>query len=138
MCSHRNWQGTITSLRLDINELAVIAETVSLKFIDLEFKETDTLIIEKPTYELGFKMSPSFNVYPNPTSNILKLEGSELQFFNVIEVYTILGRKLVHKQLEHSYELTLDVSGLGEGTYLLVLQSSTYEKVIKKFLVRRI
>ena len=70
------------------------------------------------------------SIYPNPTSDILKintLEGANIEIFNV------LGR-LVKSEKNVNAQHTMDVSGLSKGVYLVKLTSdnkSVTKKVIK-------
>jgi endonuclease I/chitodextrinase len=74
----------------------------------------------------------SLSVYPNPTSlNYIFVRNNE----DVkVEVYTVLGKKLIQKIIEPSNS-QLDISTLSKGIYLLKISNngnSTTRKIIKQ------
>lgn len=74
----------------------------------------------------------SLSVYPNPTSlNYVFVRNNE----DVkVEVYTVLGKKIIQKTIEPSNS-QLDISTLSKGVYLLKISNngnSTTRKIIKQ------
>jgi len=72
------------------------------------------------------------NVYPNPVSTILNIDG--IEGFKEAILYNSLGQQVMCRQLENNL-LRINVSGLAKGTYHLQLigdQSSITTKVIVK------
>lgn len=72
------------------------------------------------------------NVYPNPVSTILNIDG--IEGFKEAILYNSLGQLVMCRQLENNL-LRINVSGLTKGTYHLQLigdQSSITTKVIVK------
>ncbi len=71
--------------------------------------------------------SPSFELFPNPTDGKLNLVfGENIHGKAVIEVYNILGeRKLFHQtgHLRHGETLSLDLSGMASGLYIIKLST---------------
>ena len=57
-----------------------------------------------------------FRVYPNPTNSQLRIENYELRMGD-IEVYDVVGRKIVNCQL--SIDNSIDISHLEKGLYFL-------------------
>jgi len=55
--------------------------------------------------------SSDLSIYPNPVSNILRLEGAKSDEY---EVYDLLGRLILQGTLEYE----IDVSELPSGTYI--------------------
>ena len=55
--------------------------------------------------------SSDLSTYPNPVSNILRLEGAKSDEY---EVYDLLGRLILQGTLEYE----IDVSELPSGTYI--------------------
>ncbi len=60
-------------------------------------------------------------VYPNPTNNMLYLEGEILNHqVNEIEIYTILGQLVYDKKVKTlTGKVALDLKGLNKGVYFL-------------------
>ncbi len=71
-----------------------------------------------------FKVN-KFNIYPNPTSNILNIVGETE--INVLEVFDINGKKLLTKKNSNS----VDVQSLQTGNYYLKLNNKETVKFIK-------
>jgi hypothetical protein len=66
---------------------------------------------------------PVFSVYPNPTSNMLYFESSNVNI-EVVKVYDMLGNLLVEKRYAPFYEQSLDLSDYPDGLYLLQFNDS--------------
>ncbi|HJN54260.1 MAG TPA: T9SS type A sorting domain-containing protein, partial [Flavobacteriaceae bacterium] len=70
-----------------------------------------------------------YKIYPNPTSNIINIQG-DISDLKVI-IYDMLGKVLMQSEEQES----IDISFLKNGTYFLSLTNnstnSTY-KIIKK------
>ncbi|MCW5909369.1 MAG: T9SS type A sorting domain-containing protein [Chitinophagales bacterium] len=82
--------------------------------------------------------SEQFNasVYPNPADNQLTISSSN-DFFNnsSITVYDATGRLWLEKQMFYANKkITLDISHIPRGLYLLSLQTSKYRKAFKIFI----
>lgn len=74
----------------------------------------------------------SLNIYPNPTSDYLNVSYKESM--DRIEVYSILGQKVIETKVNHT-ETSIDLSHLAAGTYMIkviVGANSQLVKVIKK------
>jgi len=73
-------------------------------------------------------------IFPNPVTDILSLDPGELTGAGVT-IYNIVGEKVLHQQL-HSNDITeLDLTGLVNGNYILMIVSdrSTFvRKIIKQ------
>ena len=67
------------------------------------------------------------SVYPNPTNSITNIDSIEI--FNQAEVYSVLGQKIVSKQLDLNQRL--DLSELNPGFYNVVLKNNQQIKTIK-------
>lgn len=73
----------------------------------------------------------SFSVYPNPASNIVNI-SSQLTNNNTItvNVYDVIGKKLIHKVFTNTKKNTLDVSVLLSGIYYVEISNGTSRKYI--------
>ena len=63
--------------------------------------------------------SYKLQVYPNPTNGQLKITNYELRESTTIEVYNVMGQKLLFFESLKSTETTIDVSHLAKGMYFL-------------------
>jgi hypothetical protein len=76
----------------------------------------------------------SFRVYPNPTINTLQLSSPTA--IEAVEVFALSGKRILQPQLQEkkAKELTLDVSSLPSGLYIVRIQhleGSGYAKFVK-------
>ena len=74
-----------------------------------------------------------FKIYPNPVKNILNV-SSKLSILNV-KLYDVQGKLILSKNLEKNSirnNLELDISGLNNGNYLLVIDNKIMFKIIKE------
>lgn len=80
--------------------------------------------------DLGFNPvhTPSFQVYPNPTCDMLHLQG--LDNATIVRLYDLQGRCLIQQQVSGD-NLTLNISHLQQGSYFINAGDSTV-KLIKK------
>jgi len=80
------------------------------------------------------------NVYPNPSQNILNLTFNLSSQENIrLRVYDISGHLVIEQNVARamgSQRLTLDLSNLAEGSYMLDLQGQK-SKAVKRFTVLR-
>ncbi len=58
-----------------------------------------------------------FKAYPNPTSNIVNIEG--LKAGDEVAVYDVLGHRLMYQKIQHGDINTVDLSSLSQGIYWL-------------------
>jgi hypothetical protein len=84
--------------------------------------------------EAIFEYQPiTFNMYPNPAGSQLTLD--KLEDVNLIEVYNVVGEKVISLNNIQTEKVTLDTSKLSEGVYLItVYNNRTYQstKFLKK------
>ncbi|MBD3635916.1 MAG: T9SS type A sorting domain-containing protein [Crocinitomicaceae bacterium] len=74
----------------------------------------------------------SIEVYPNPASNYLKIDGNS-QLFTSVELYDMRGTKVL--QSESTY---IDITSLSEGTYVILISDATNTPVqTDKIIIRR-
>ena len=66
----------------------------------------------------------SFRVYPNPTINTLQLSSPTA--IGAVEVFALSGKRILQPQLQEkkAKELTLDVSSLPSGLYIVRIQNT--------------
>jgi hypothetical protein len=74
-------------------------------------------------------LTPSPIIYPNPTSNQLRITNYELRMGN-IEIYDVVGRLQQSKIVNLQSEIIIDISHLPAGMYFLYIDRKTI-KIIK-------
>lgn len=79
--------------------------------------------------------NPTFNentlsLYPNPIQNILNIQNTASNLFKV-QIYDLNGRLLQNHSLQ-SQEVSLDVSDLLSGVYLVVLENEIGNQISRK------
>jgi N-acetylneuraminic acid mutarotase len=77
--------------------------------------------------------APNFDLYPNPTSGIVKIEHLGTGVHHVI-VTNILGNKVIEVTVTHSDSFSLDLAAFSKGTYILRFSDgdSTISRAILK------
>ncbi len=103
------------NLLIQSNETAKIT-TISLDDIKrLDFSNVEVSDVDQIT---GAK----FNVYPNPVSNILKIEVDGIEEMLIVSAD---GRVVMKKVVDHNEDV--DVSGLPAGIYWVKIGGSTFK-----------
>ena len=74
---------------------------------------------------------PSLRVYPNPTTNQLRITNYELWEDTDIQIYDIVGKLLQSKIVNLQSEIILDISHLANGMYFLKINNQIV-KIIKE------
>jgi hypothetical protein len=66
-----------------------------------------------------------FNIYPNPSSNELKIENGKLKI-EQLKIYNLLGKEIFSKRLtaNSQQQLLIDVSSLSPGMYVAEIKSA--------------
>lgn len=70
-------------------------------------------------------------VLPNPASDIVNV-SSKNQSIEKIEIFNILGKKIKEVEVSNLSDVSLDISSLDSGLYLLKVNNSTTKKIIKR------
>jgi hypothetical protein len=81
-----------------------------------------------PTASVDDQNQLDMLVYPNPTSDILYIDGNYSQL--KVVVYDILGKQVINKSITNS----IDISQLEKGVYILQLSDGaklTIQRIIK-------
>jgi len=80
-------------------------------------------------------LADKFNLYPNPTSNVVNITNNENRLVNKIEVYDTTGKLINTQNFSEQTEIQLNLENLASGTYMLYLQTNegvAVKKLIKK------
>ncbi|MGD0754857.1 MAG: T9SS type A sorting domain-containing protein [Bacteroidales bacterium] len=95
------------------------------------FAESDSLYYNQVVTGIRNNSESQFiKVYPNPTTGPLKIEGLNNDEKNDIQVFSIDGLLLMEKSTFSSTHL-LDLSNLSQGVYILIINKSFIQKVVK-------
>ena len=84
---------------------------------------TVTVVLGNDTFDMN-----SFNLYPNPTSNVVTLQYSKE--ITEISVLNLLGQMMLNKKLSTT-ETTIDLSNLPSATYFIKIVSEGKTKTVK-------
>ena len=68
-------------------------------------------------------------IYPNPVSNILYIQLNDLSKQVQINVFDVMGRRILKKEIINEKEITIDLSGYEEGTYLIEFRTGDMRTV---------
>ena len=80
-------------------------------------------------------LASKFNLYPNPTTNIVNITNGENMLVSKIEVYDVAGKLITTENYNNKTEIQLNVENLASGTYLLHLKTNegtAVKKLVKK------
>lgn len=107
-------------------------------YINSEAKRA--LFHENPIYTLTVGAPPltktenhkiiSVQVYPNPTSDVVSITTSKVNINSVLQVLDLTG-KVILKESMSSNNITIDVSRLPKGAYLLQVDNAKEKLLIK-------
>ena len=90
-------------------------------------KDTSSLIIGNFVGVDDDKIS-EVKIYPNPSSDLINIEGINIKESNKLSLYDIHGKLILEKYITDN--ITIDISNLESGIYFIKL-NDTYSKVIK-------
>jgi hypothetical protein len=77
---------------------------------------SNTIKMSVGTTGIGNAALPDgFKVYPNPTNNIVNIEG--LKAGDELNVYDAMGHRLIHQQIQHGDINKVDLSSFAQGIY---------------------
>jgi glycine rich protein/type IX secretion system substrate protein/PKD domain-containing protein len=98
--------------------------------------ECDTLDASFPTGISETNSVYAIDLYPNPASDKLNINIPGLNEASQVEVYSILGRKVITEIKETSNTFSIDVSQLGVGNYFIKVISAKGVSM-KRFTIER-
>ena len=79
-----------------------------------------------------FEQVGNIKLYPNPSNSILNITAQNAGTNGTIEIYSIVGKKVLSQKLELSEATKIDVSDWDSGLYLVKILSDTGEET-KRF-----
>lgn len=81
------------------------------------------------------QLAQKFNLYPNPSTNIVNITNSENMSVKQIEIYDLAGKLVNTQHFNNQADIQLNIETLTNGTYLLYLhtnEGAAVKKLIKK------
>ncbi len=94
-----------------------------------KFKVTFESIPTSPT-AVALVNNVSIKMYPNPTTNLITIEGME--DINSLCVSDLTGKILIHQQIGEQNSINVDLQNLKSGVYLVMLQNKNGVKTAHK------
>ena len=90
----------------------------------------DSSCVTYTTLGLENNIMNTFNIYPNPISDILNIQ--HYSDINKITIYNMLGQQVLTKNVSAT-STQIDMSALTNGTYLVKVEAGSVSKTIKVF-----
>ena len=103
------------------------------KFDNINISAQNTVPVV--TVGVNAVLSNSFNLYPNPATNIVHITNGENMLVQQIAVYDTAGKLITTENYNNKTEIQLNVENLASGTYLLHLKTAegiAVKKLVKK------
>lgn len=98
-----------------------------------------TALQSVPTYidalSTGEWFASTFNLYPNPTENVVNITNSENMTVQQVAVYDVTGKQLSIHSFNNETEIQLNVENLASGVYMLHIETNegaAVKKLVKK------
>lgn len=73
----------------------------------------------------------AFSVYPNPSSNLIQIEGLTTNKRSILEIYNPVGQKILSKKISDTSDLRLDIQDLMPGVYFIKIMSGNSQGVVR-------
>ena len=74
-------------------------------------------------------LSNSFNLYPNPATNVVNITNSENMLVQQIAVYDTAGKLIKTENYNNQTEIQLNVENLASGTYMLHIKTNEEQQL---------
>lgn len=101
----------------------------SYYYIDDVCVSSDSIYNETWTSLNVFFANPTFNIFPNPSSEFININSNFK--FNLIEIYNLLGEKVKNLNVPSLNNFCLDVSNCANGLYFVKVINKTSSFTIK-------
>src|SRR5690554_6620473 len=102
------------------------------------FVKYDNIIIsavDKAPLSVTELISSKFNIFPNPSNDVVTITNSENIGIEKVDVYDLTGRVIKTKEYNNENNVQLNLSDLATATYLLHIQNKegvAVKKIVKK------
>jgi len=87
------------------------------------FSMSGTITVEDPTASIEDEAFRNFSILPNPASDVLTVKLPSNPNAAEIEVFSIIGQRVLTKSLSTTADAPLDVSNLQSGLYIIRVTS---------------
>jgi hypothetical protein len=99
--------------------------TVSLSIANACGSENGSTIVYPDPLAVQEIASASFEVYPNPASDVVTISFSNIPQDGNLTITDVLGRVVMNEGLTNNSIQTLDVSALPSGNYIITVKTAT-------------
>lgn len=95
---------------------------------DQFYLSLDNIKIDKKVLSVSDLKSPKLNFYPNPVKNLLTV-NNEIEM-TTVTIYDLSGKSVLNQKVD-SKKLTLDISKLEKGNYMMRVATKNGAKTVK-------
>jgi len=113
---------------------AIAAGTNSRSFIS-KYDDITISAVNQVPLKIEEIFSYKFNLFPNPVNDVVTITNSENIGIEEIVVYDMDGKRVKEQKCKNENEISLNLSNLSSGTYLLHIKTKegiAVKKVVKK------
>jgi choice-of-anchor B domain-containing protein len=89
------------------------------------------LVVKSSTLAIEDNSFPNFNIYPNPTNNVIHINAIGFPVKN-IKIYDLGGKLLKSKNYNSKINIKTNISNFSNGIYILKLNNEFITKIIKQ------
>ena len=89
------------------------------------------LVVKSSTLAIEDNSISNFNIYPNPTNNIIHINAMQFPVKN-IKIYDLGGKLLKSKNYNSKINIKTNISNFSNGIYILKLNNEFITKIIKQ------
>ena len=89
------------------------------------------LVVKSSTLAIEDNSISNFNIYPNPTNNIIHINAMQFPVKN-IKIYDLGGKLLKSKNYNSEINIKTNISNFSNGIYILKLNNEFITKIIKQ------
>ena len=89
------------------------------------------LVVKSSTLAIEDNSFPNFNIYPNPTNNVIHINAIQFPVKN-IKIYDLGGKLLKSKNYNSKINIKTNISNFSNGIYILKLNNEFITKIIKQ------
>jgi len=89
------------------------------------------LVVKSSTLAIEDNSFPNFNIYPNPTNNLIHINAIQFPVKN-IKIYDLGGKLLKSKNYNSEINIKTNISNFSNGIYILKLNNEFITKIIKQ------
>jgi len=122
-----------SAISLHINTVNILNAQVVNKYDNIKIIALNAV----PPHILSVNtvLAESFNLYPNPATNMVNITNGENHLVNQVVIYDVTGKQLSTQMFNNEAEIQLNVGNLTSGVYMLHIQTNAgtaVKKLVKK------